>query len=163
MLAMLINIGKSFDSKIPQATVEHFEGLVSVFPGRSIQGHRWLLTWFGVNNLDNFEFLVFSFYSWDKMVSWWNNLGWIQGGWPRVKLVFSLGQPNLTVIGKSWKTHPEIFLKFPFSRSSHRLYWKTHPLKITYSVFSNSEPSYRPIYWKTHPFDFFDWNHTWCM
>ena len=44
----------------------------------------------------------------------------------------------LTPIGKSWKTHPENFLKFPFSGSSHRpLYWKTHPLKImsSYSVF----------------------------
>ena len=36
-----------------------------------------------------------------------------------------------TLIGKSWKTHPEIFLKFSFSGSSHRpFYWKTHPLKI---------------------------------
>ena len=36
----------------------------------------------------------------------------------------------LTLIGKSWKTHPEIFLKFSFSGSSHRpFYWKTHPLK----------------------------------
>ena len=34
----------------------------------------------------------------------------------------------LTLIGKSWKTHPEIFLKFSFSGSSHRpFYWKTHP------------------------------------
>ena len=35
------------------------------------------------------------------------------------------------IFGKSWKTHPEIFLKFSFSGSSHR-----------------------PFYWKTHPFDF---------
>ena len=40
---------------------------------------------------------------------------------------------KLTPIGKSWKTHPEIFLKFSFSGSSHR-----------------------PFYWKTHPFEFFD-------
>ena len=34
----------------------------------------------------------------------------------------------LTLICKSWKTHPEIFLKFSFSGSSHRpFYWKTHP------------------------------------
>ena len=38
---------------------------------------------------------------------------------------------KLTLIGKSWKTHPEIFLKFSFSGSSHRpFYWKIHPLKI---------------------------------
>ena len=43
----------------------------------------------------------------------------------------------LTLIGK---THPEIFLKFPFSGSS-----------------------YRPFYWKTHPFDFFGWNHIWYV
>ena len=45
----------------------------------------------------------------------------------------------LTLIGKSWKTHPETFLKFSFSGSSHRpFYWKTYPLKImsTYSFFS---------------------------
>ena len=44
----------------------------------------------------------------------------------------------LTLIGKSWNTHPEFFLKFSISRSSHRpFYWKTYPLKImsTYSVF----------------------------
>ena len=40
---------------------------------------------------------------------------------------------GLTLIGKSWKTHPEIFLKFSFSG-----------------------PSHRPFYWKTHPFEFFD-------
>ena len=35
----------------------------------------------------------------------------------------------LTLIGKSWKTHPEFFLKFSFSGSSHRpFYWKTHPI-----------------------------------
>ena len=59
-----------------------------------------------------------------------------------------------TLIGKLWKTHPEIFLKFSFSGSSHRpFYWKTHPLKImsTYSVFFNSGASHRPFYWKTHP------------
>ena len=85
---------------------------------------------------------------------------------------------RLTLIGKSWKTHPEIFLKFSFSGSSHRpfywkthpiffwnfnsgashrpFYWKTHPLKImsTYSVFFNSGASPRPFYWKTHPFEF---------
>ena len=43
---------------------------------------------------------------------------------------------GLTLIGKSWKTHPENFLKYSFSGSSHRTF-----------------------YWKTHPFDFFDWNH----
>ena len=31
---------------------------------------------------------------------------------------------TLTLIGKSWKTHPEIFLKFSFSGS---FYWITHP------------------------------------
>ena len=36
--------------------------------------------------------------------------------------------PILTLIGKSWKTHPEIFLKFSFSGSSHKPFdWKTHP------------------------------------
>jgi len=35
---------------------------------------------------------------------------------------------NLTLIGKSRKTHPENFLKCSFSGSSHRpFYWKTHP------------------------------------
>ena len=47
---------------------------------------------------------------------------------------------DITLIGKSWKTHPEIFLKFSFSGSSHRLF-----------------------YWKTHPSDFFDWNHIWYV
>ena len=64
-----------------------------------------------------------------------------------------------TLIAKSWKIHPEIFLKFSFSCSSHRpFYRKTHPLKImsTYSVFSfNSGASNRPFYRKTHPFEFF--------
>jgi len=46
----------------------------------------------------------------------------------------------LTLIGKSWKTHPEFFLKFSFPGSSHR-----------------------PFYWKTHPFEFFEWNHIWYV
>ena len=60
---------------------------------------------------------------------------------------------HLTLIGKSWKTHPEIFLKFSFSGSSHRpFYWKTHPLKImsTIQFFFNSGASHRPFYWKNH-------------
>ena len=59
-----------------------------------------------------------------------------------------------TLIGKSWKTHPGIFLKFSFSGSSHRpFYWKTHPLKImsTYSVFLKTGSWARPFCWKTHP------------
>ena len=44
---------------------------------------------------------------------------------------WSPGFYYLTLIGKSWKTHPEFFLKFLFSGSSHR-----------------------PFYWKTDPFDF---------
>ena len=43
---------------------------------------------------------------------------------------------SLTLIGKSWKTHSEILLKFSFSGSSHRRF-----------------------YWKTHPFEFIGWNH----
>ena len=40
-----------------------------------------------------------------------------------------LTQFCLTLIGKLGKTHPEIFLKFSFSGSSHRpFYWKTHPI-----------------------------------
>ena len=40
-------------------------------------------------------------------------------GWPiDPSLIFNA---NLTLIGKSWKTHPEIFLKFSFSGSSHIL------------------------------------------
>ena len=82
---------------------------------------------------------------------------------------------SLTLIGKSWKTHPEIFLKFSFSGSSHRpFYWKTHPVffskfqfwGVTQAVllenssiknhgylfsFFNSGASHRPFYWKTHP------------
>ena len=55
----------------------------------------------------------------------------------------------LTLIGKSWKTHPEIFLKFSFSGSSHRpFYWKTHPVFFRNL---NSGASHRPFYWKTHP------------
>ena len=38
---------------------------------------------------------------------------------------------ELILIGKSWKTRPEIFLKLSFSGASHR-----------------------PFYWKTNPFDF---------
>ena len=35
---------------------------------------------------------------------------------------------SLTLICKSWKTHPDIFLKFSFSGASHRpFYWKTRP------------------------------------
>ena len=41
------------------------------------------------------------------------------------------------IIGKSWKTHPEILLKFSFSGSSNRSF-----------------------YWKTHPFEFFDWKRS---
>ena len=44
--------------------------------------------------------------------------------WPHVPRwvhFFRLRIENLTLIVKSWKTHPEIFLR-PF-------YWKTHPLK----------------------------------
>ena len=41
-------------------------------------------------------------------------------------------QQALTLTGKSWKTHPEFFLKFSFSGSSHRLfYWKTHPISFS--------------------------------
>ena len=63
---------------------------------------------------------------------------------PRLYLMITVTGMNehfcscLTLIGKSWKTHPEILLKFSFSGSSHRpFYLKTHPLKImsTYSVF----------------------------
>ena len=52
--------------------------------------------------------------------------------------IYRLSSVRLSLIGKSWKTHPEIFLKLSFSGSSHRpFYWKTHPLKLlsTYSVF----------------------------
>ena len=85
-------------------------------------------------------------------------------------------QPYLTLICKSWKTHPEIFLKFSFSGSSHRpFYWKTHPDNfskfqfwgVTQAVllenssiknhgylfsFFNFGASPRPFSWKTHPF-----------
>ena len=83
---------------------------------------------------------------------------------------------HLTLICKSWKTHPEIFLKFSFSGSSHRpFYWKTHPDNfskfqfwgVTQAVllenssiknhgylfsFFNFGASPRPFSWKTHPF-----------
>ena len=101
-------------------------------------------------------------------------MSWYVPYWPRFQpldqqhfgSVGNLKIILLTLIGKSWKTHPEIFLKFSFSGSSHRpFYWKTHPLKImsTYSVFFNSGASHRPFYWKTHPFEFFDWNHIWYV
>ena len=45
--------------------------------------------------------------------------------------IFNLLLQYLTLIGKPWKTHPEIFLKSSFSGSSYRpFYWNTHPLKI---------------------------------
>ena len=47
---------------------------------------------------------------------------------------------SLNLIAKSWKTHPEIFLKISFSGLSHM-----------------------PFYWKTHPFVFFDWSHIWYV
>ena len=53
-------------------------------------------------------------------------------------LTWRQSRPCLTLIGTSWKTHREFFLKFSISGSSHRpFYWTTHPLKImsTYSVF----------------------------
>jgi len=43
-------------------------------------------------------------------------------------------ESQLTLISISWKTHPEIFLQFSFSGSSHRQF-----------------------FWKTRPFEFFDW------
>ena len=44
----------------------------------------------------------------------------------------------LTLIGKSWKTDTEIFLKFSFSGSSHRpFYWKTHPDNFSNLFFFN--------------------------
>ena len=45
-----------------------------------------------------------------------------------------------TLIGKSWETHPDFFLEFSFSGSSHR-----------------------PFYWKTDPFEFFVWNQIWYI
>ena len=57
--------------------------------------------------------------------------------------IFSVGFPlqkNLTLIGKSWKTHPEIFLKFSFIGSSHiPFYWKTHPGKILHIIYGFSQ------------------------
>ena len=49
----------------------------------------------------------------------------------------------LTLIGKSWKTHPEIFLK------SHRpFYWKTHPMFRNFNLGVMSLTDF----WKTHPY-----------
>ena len=43
-------------------------------------------------------------------------------------------QVHLTPIVKSWKTHPEFFLKFSFSGSWARpYYWKTHPDLVEFS------------------------------
>ena len=61
----------------------------------------------------------------------------------------------LTLIGKSWKTHPEIFLKFSFSGSSYRpFYWKTHlfeffwlkPYMIWWHLVWRSFPLKRPVW-----------------
>ena len=126
--------------------------------------------------------------NWSNWNFWWDTVKRLQGGY-RMSLLaimvhgkhvirtrFQFVEVSLTLICKSWKTHPEIFLKFSFSGSSHRpfywkthpdifrnfisgashrpFYWKTHPLKImdTYTVFFNSGASHRPFYWKTHPF-----------
>ena len=72
----------------------------------------------------------------------------------------------LTLIGKSWKTHPEIFLKPSFSGSSKKpFYFKTHPVKImcTYSGFLQFSGVTQIFYCKTHPFEFFDRNHIWYV
>ena len=50
---------------------------------------------------------------------------------PTFRFKASKNREGLTISGKSWKTHPEKYLEFPFSRSSHKpFYWETHPLKI---------------------------------
>ena len=47
---------------------------------------------------------------------------------------------QIPLIGKSWKTHPEIFLKFSFFWSSHRpFYWKTHPDPILHIIYGFSQ------------------------
>ena len=55
---------------------------------------------------------------------------------------------RLTLIGKSWKTHPEIFPNFQCSGVWHR------PISgklIHFFRNFNSGASHRPFYWKTHP------------
>ena len=72
------------------------------------------------------------------------------------------------MIGKTWKTHPEIIPKFQFSGACHRpYYWKIHPffrnfyfgVMIKTLLLENSSICQfwnfggwqRPYHWKTHP------------
>ena len=52
-------------------------------------------------------------------------LSLISGELGMVKKIW-MSSGSLTLIGKSWKTHPYIFLKFSFSGSSNRPFY-THP------------------------------------
>ena len=59
----------------------------------------------------------------DQIRSGW----WLLGGALYQNLPIR-NEHHLTLMGKSWKTHPEIFLKFQFSGLCAGLYyWKTDP------------------------------------
>ena len=56
------------------------------------------------------------------------------------RALIGLPYHSTTLIGKSWKTHQEIFLEFSFSGSSHRpFYWKTHPGQILNIIYGFSQ------------------------
>ena len=104
-------------------------------------------------------------------------LEWVNGSY-LLTLWFSL-----TLIGKSWKTHSEIFLIFSFSGSSDRpFYWTTHPIfffeisilgrhtgRFTGKLINKKSwvpiqffPNL-PILLESSFIRFFDWNHIWYV
>jgi len=58
---------------------------------------------------------------------------------------------SVTLIGKSWKTHPEKFPKFQFSGS-----WARPGFEIVHDFCRDFEPWAWSYCWKTHPSKFYE-------
>ena len=64
-------------------------------------------------------------------------------------VLYDLDFGPLTLIVKSWKTHPENYQKFSISGSWPRPFaWKTYPTFFEISILGSWA---RPFTWKTHP------------
>ena len=66
----------------------------------------------------------------------------------RLNALFWMSFPEigkLTLIGKSWKTHPQFYPKFQFSGAGQTDFWKTHPVfcrcKLGLKSITNSHQS----------------------
>ena len=67
----------------------------------------------------------------------------------------------LTLIGKSWKTHPEIFPKYQFSGLWHRLIFGKF-IQYFFRNF-NSRGISLTEFWKIHPSIFLIQKHNWSL